>query len=525
MCYTCVVEDVWLTWRQILYDFNYELDCVTLVQSLLLMTYWHETLDVHDTWHWMGVAISLAYTIGMHRNPENYSMEPWKKKMWKRIWWSCFMRDRLMALGMRRPMRVKDEDFDVPMLTEDDFEIASLPEHITVVPRECRLARDVKAQRKLAQMCIAKAKLCFCISHVLNAQYSVQALQSQKGSTRSSVMLLPKKLAQMDEVRSCDLELSQWIVQLPPACQYSSEMGIGNSATPIFVNKALLNMMYFTAVSTLHRPQVHPSTITTRHNGGRELPIQDASWRKVREASQEITRISQDLYAYNLEKYLPTTGVTALLPAIMIHLLDIKSYNYNTRQTALNGFCQCMLVLERLQDNYAFADLATQILEAANQKADIDVMIRHSMVKLQQEDPSAALSIEKVEETHRRLQTKRWIPPLSDGHSIKPDLTGSRTVESTSTARGTGGDIDLNDSRENDFANEMWNNVPFYDSAHDHSGGLMCDMDWVDQTAEWRYVTNLSPGAPQLEMQNTLDNEGLVEVQEALAEPSDFDFG
>lgn len=27
------------------------------------------------------------------------------------------MRDRLIALGMRRPMRVRDGDYDVPMLT------------------------------------------------------------------------------------------------------------------------------------------------------------------------------------------------------------------------------------------------------------------------------------------------------------------------------------------------------------------------------------------------------------------------
>jgi hypothetical protein len=82
------------------------------------------------------------------------------------------MRDRLIALGMRRPTRVQGEDYDVPMLTEDDFEIAPLSEYITVAPRECTLARDIEAQRELVQMCIAKAKLCLCISHVLSAQYS-----------------------------------------------------------------------------------------------------------------------------------------------------------------------------------------------------------------------------------------------------------------------------------------------------------------------------------------------------------------
>lgn len=79
------------------------------------------------------------------------------------------MGDRLIALGMRRPTRVKDEDYDVPTLTEDDFEIEPLPDHISIISRECTLARDVEVQRGLAQMCIAKAKLCLCISHVLSA--------------------------------------------------------------------------------------------------------------------------------------------------------------------------------------------------------------------------------------------------------------------------------------------------------------------------------------------------------------------
>src|SRR3954468_4052464 len=159
------------------------------------MTYWYETPDDQkDTWHWMGVAISLAHTIGLHRNPENSNMEPSRKKLWKRIWWSCFMRDRLVALGMRRPTRVKDEDYDVPMLTEDDFETEPLSDNITIV--STKLIRNEESQRQLAQLCIAKAKLCLCVSHVLSAQYSVlirnQGMQEREGSTRSSVMLFPK---------------------------------------------------------------------------------------------------------------------------------------------------------------------------------------------------------------------------------------------------------------------------------------------------------------------------------------------
>jgi hypothetical protein len=511
------------------------------------MTYWYETPDDQkDTWHWMGVAISLAHTIGLHRNPEHSDMEPHKKKLWKRIWWSCFMRDRLIALGMRRPTRVKDEDYDVPMLTEADFEVGAVAEHISVLPAECTLARDVDAQRALSQMCIAKAKLCLCISHVLSAQYSVlvrcQGMQGAEGATRSSVMLFPKKLDQTDEVSNCDLELSQWIDELPAACQYSNELGLGNSAPSIFVNRALLNMAYFTTLSALHRPQVLPSPATTRPDGGREL--QDTSRRKVREASREITRISQDLHAHGLEKYLPTTGVTVLLPAIIIHLLDIKSCNDDARQAAVDGFCQCMLVLERLRDIYASADFATQFLEAAIRKADIDVMMRGSRDRLRQETrpetPQGALALDKATELRRRSAAARWTPPLSDDHDMPParvadiripadtlhNAISVRTPESEDAAAQpkaagvdigpTGYDVDINDFLTFDNGNEMWN-VPLEEGAHGESGGFMGDMNWVDQAPGWSRMMSPSPDITQIGVQDVFGTDSLSKLQEAPA--------
>lgn len=50
------------------------------------MTYWYESpADQKDMWHWMGVATSLAHTIGLHRDPEDSTMEPCKKKLLKRL--------------------------------------------------------------------------------------------------------------------------------------------------------------------------------------------------------------------------------------------------------------------------------------------------------------------------------------------------------------------------------------------------------------------------------------------------------
>lgn len=343
------------------------------------MTYWYETPeDQKDTWHWMGVAISLAHTIGLHRDPGRSNMPLEMQRLWKRIWWSCFMRDQLVALGMRRPTRIKPEDYDVPMLSLDDFEIQALSDGNTCISEECLLIRDVGMQRDLGIMCVAKAKLCRIISHVLVTQYSVhvkyQPVQpGQECNTRSNVMLFPKKHDQIDELRRCDEELVNWIASLEPESQYRKPNGedLQPGRSSVLVQRGLLHMVYYATLSALHRPQVLPSAETTAAEKCREL--QDISRKKVREASREITNISVELYRLGLTCFLPSTGITVILPAVIIHLLDVKASNDFTRESALRGFCHCMRVLESLRENYAAAEYATRFLEAAIRKANIDV--------------------------------------------------------------------------------------------------------------------------------------------------------
>src|SRR5438034_11190667 len=98
-------------------------------------------------------------------------MNPPRQRLWKRIWSSTYTRDRLIALGMRRPTRIKDKDCDVPMLTLDDFDIKPFPHEVVQMIGDCELLRNVAHQKDLAVMFIEKAKLCLCISHVLSAQY------------------------------------------------------------------------------------------------------------------------------------------------------------------------------------------------------------------------------------------------------------------------------------------------------------------------------------------------------------------
>ncbi len=340
------------------------------------MTYWYETPDDQkDTWHWMGVAISLAHTIGLHRKPGANSMTTGKRKLWKRIWWSCFMRDRLIALGMRRPTRIKDEDFDVPMLAESDFEIQTLAENNSLLPPECVVIRDVAMQRELATLCIYKAKLCLGISHMLKTQYSVLIRDNMKpeNTTNSTMMLFPNKFENGDAVDTIDAELRAWADSLPESCQYRTltQADIEGGRSTVTVHRTLLHMAHQTTISALHRPQFLPSSPTQMPTTSRQ--VQDMSRVKVRDSAMQITRMVTELHNFRLEKYLPTTGVTVILPAMIIHLLEMKSSSKEARERATIGFRQCMRVMEKLREIYSAADYATGFLDAALRKADISV--------------------------------------------------------------------------------------------------------------------------------------------------------
>lgn len=368
-------------------------------------------------------------------------MDAKRIKLWKRIWWSTYMRDRLIALGMRRPTRIKAEDYDVPMLTLDDFEIAAIPDSVSCVPAECIVARDAEKQRELAIMCIEKAKLCLCISHVLSKQYCV--LNNNQGvvNDRTTMMLLPKKGdPEACEVKACDDELQYWLENLPEEAKQRDFTGIGS----LDLNRSLLHMTFFTTLSALHRPQVLPSGPSAAAPSTVEgFDLFECSRRNVRRAATAITSIAESLDSADLVRYLPTTGVTVLLPAIIIHLLDIKSPDDSIRRQSLRGFCQCMQVMGKLRDIYAAADYSTAFLEAAIRKAGIHI------APLSAEGASAGdgtpkphqvTTVEDLVDAGRRLDMASMPPPTLPARGITPppDMRASSSRK-TNGSRGPNG--------------------------------------------------------------------------------------
>lgn len=359
---------------RLLYGLDYEPDRLPLLQALLLMTYWYESpRDEKDTWYWMGISLSLVQVLGFHRDPGHLDIKPQAKRLQRRIWWSCFMRDRLLALGIRRPARIKHAEFDVQMLTLDDFEMTPLPRDLLRrIGDPAVFAQDPTLYRIMSIACIDTAKLCVCIGNILLSQYSILGDKSVRDDRRN--LVVPRRSdQQVREMAKCDVELSEWHHHLSPECRYSgpsplpSEQQGGKQL--IRLQQALIHMIYLTAVTALHRPRAFQCSSDA---GDDAAGVMDSE-SKVTEAAIGVTDIAYDLYSRAQLCYLSTSSIPAILWATLIHIIGIRSTKEDVRNSSIGRFFQCRQALEDLRDIYASADHAVRFLEAVIRKTDVRI--------------------------------------------------------------------------------------------------------------------------------------------------------
>jgi hypothetical protein len=352
------------------------MDRISLVQALLLMTYWYERPDDQkDPSHWMGESLSFAYTIGLHQKSDHNQFDVQKQRLRRRLWWCCYMRDQLITLSMRKPNRIKTKH-NIQTLVIDDFDTQPLDTNLVRLLGGIPATSDVAERTTLAKICIEKVKLCICIHHILATQYSETIVKMARENMTPDVlvMLTPRQTTgENTEVIKCEQQLDEWNENLPQDCYFREQRTSGPRTEDLgvlSVHRAVLNMLYLTASSALHRPQVVselPSRQSTTFN------LQRLSLKRAKEAAIGITDIARNLHDHGSSKFLPPVGVPILIPAVMMHLLEIKA-NPAIGNASIHRFQQCVQVLQGLQEIWFSADYAYSFLEAAVQKSNIEIL-------------------------------------------------------------------------------------------------------------------------------------------------------
>lgn len=331
------------------------------------MTYYYEKEETlqKDIWHWVGVCYTQAQSIGLHRDPSKSNMTAHTKRLRIRLWWCLYSRDRLIALALRRPTQINEGICNVPLVALTDFDIRPFDDTVDDILLECSYMGDAYLQRRLAIMFIETVKLCQCLGRVLFAQYTPSNCVS--GVTKETTITLVPRQASDAELQRCGQKLDAWLGNLPEeaACitpQERKDLKAGDDV--LLLHGSMLRMIYHATCTALYRPRAS-SNITNTLTSSKTST--GAAQKKIRDAASEIADTVQRLRNFGLTPYLPTYGLTVMIPAAVAHLTDLKSSNPTVRDEGKWNFRLCIEIISDLRDIYPAADYETACLEKAFQ--------------------------------------------------------------------------------------------------------------------------------------------------------------
>lgn len=351
---------------KLLYSYGCEDDRIAILQTVLLMTYWDESSkDSQDAWYYVGVAKALATSIEKCPSQSDAERGTRPKGFWRRMRWSCYMRDRLIAITKRRPLQIDEREFDIPMLTISDFEMGPLSTKCCLGTDGSHPAiRDPPTRRVLVQAGIALARFCQCISRILESQYAV----AQKEQVVCSMAhLIPKHPgAKPGEVLLRDSELEEWRSSLPGELRWPPVPATHTHRHGEVISYfcAMLSGIYNVASSALHRPQ---TVCTPSHIP--ELKL--LSEQRVRDSAIQTTTVHKYFREKGQIGLLPDGQVAMLESAILAHLSDLQSTSTLQRQSAIQNFHLCAKALKQLSYTYASAEESLALVNAAVQKTNL----------------------------------------------------------------------------------------------------------------------------------------------------------
>ncbi|OTA03117.1 Zn2Cys6 transcriptional regulator [Trichoderma parareesei] len=316
-----------------------------LLQGALLLGFWNSDIEDHmQPWQWSGKAINLCQILGLHRDIDsvgyNSSITEQQRSLFRRLWWTCFWRDRWLSVSLGRPLRINLDESDTsdPLVSDIAIDLEGVPESIT----SAYLPRDLPRL----------------------AEYWIQLIRMTKllGKTLTTCYQLRRPKPTISQIDALEAELMR--------------LNMPDHPDPML---ALL--------VTFYRPcsVEAPSDLPTY----RQREWQQEMQGKAMSAASKTCNIVYALAQGNFFSYAGPMTPTLLVPAMQVYLLNCKFGDALSRRLGLNMLNMCMMILEELQKTYSVASVCRGIFGKAIQQLFPDdaasVSLTHSLPEPQQQ--------------------------------------------------------------------------------------------------------------------------------------------
>ncbi|KAK9239822.1 fungal-specific transcription factor domain-containing protein [Lipomyces kononenkoae] len=322
-----------------LYDANYEDDRISIVQSLVLLGWWWEGPEdvTKNVFYWTRVALSVAQGFGIHRSVEHSQLSIVDKRLWKRLWWVLFSRDRNVAIALGRPVLINTEDTDVPMLVEGDFIEEAGPGPYEYPPNRLHV-----------QYFIQSLKLSEIMGLVLRQQFSV-ASENSRMTNRGP------------DITHSDMALGSWMNNLPAELRYNFR---DRSKHNFFI--ALLHLQYYTILCLLHRTNMSQGKLQAGQVGSSYLtsyPSRGIAF----QAAHMIAKIIENMAAADELRNVAAFTVYTLFSAMIMFVYQTKSQSPQVVESAQRAMKVCMDALQEVGKSWMVGRMILRLFEKINE--------------------------------------------------------------------------------------------------------------------------------------------------------------
>ncbi|KAB8075396.1 fungal-specific transcription factor domain-containing protein [Aspergillus leporis] len=290
-----------------LYDANHESDAIATLQAVYLLSYWWGSpMEQKDMWYWVGIASSLAQSLGLHQRKTYDGMNERITKLWRRIWWTTYIHDIAVALMLGRTPHINDAYCSVDMLREDDFEFEdSDPINLDLFGKPSHKSQVYVVY--LAKLYLRTSK---CILDIFGAKSNESTATKNLDDLTSWIAALPKELQRQQSTISVDNGL--WA--------------------------SLFHLSYFTV------------QILLRRNGFKHHDRLKYGT-VVFDAAVQVVRILEDIVSSQLLLFTLLRGAPAIFAALSVQIANIRGCPSHVVELSKHRARLCMFVTDKLKDH------------------------------------------------------------------------------------------------------------------------------------------------------------------------------
>lgn len=299
-----------------LYDAGWETRPLIILQCLILMTFFPQKInEPKGQAYLVGHAVSIAYKVGLHRDPTNFHSKASVRHLRKRLWWSLFIRERTLLLDQGTPWVIDNSDYDVPMIKVDDF---CLPDVCQDIGTQSPLVdlNDISRQRKIAIMWIERAKLAVIMGQLPPISVRIPESNSSIFERPSLQSGLPHS---QEHFNDTEIGLERWKRGISPEINFAqlSSPALWAGDRELYLQCATLKLLYYTVKFQLAVLLVLPRTQTQRVQFSQKRTRQG-----VNESCNAIMQIIKDLQLYGCSAHVPLYGISVLRPVLIWAILN-----------------------------------------------------------------------------------------------------------------------------------------------------------------------------------------------------------